>query len=171
MTKYIALAAITLDGKIARNSSHMTDWTSKEDKEFLHKELKKGDVILVGNNTYKTAKKPRAKRKCVVFTRAVRTTKRVNDRLLYCNPEHTDLKKLMRTLGYKRTHILGGAETYDFCLKKHIFDELYLTIEPLVFGKGISIFNKKQKNSAFVLVSVKKLNAQGSILLHYKRRI
>lgn len=168
--KYIALAAITLDGKIARHENHMSDWTSKEDKKVLHKELDKGDVIIVGNNTYTTARKQLSKRNCIVLTRSVRKPRKANNRLLYCNPKNTDLKELIQTLGYKRVCILGGAETYNFCLKKNILDELYLTIEPLVFGEGISVFSEKQKRGEFTLVSVKRLNKRGSILLRYRKR-
>jgi len=32
---YIAIAAVTLDGKIAKTKSHMSTWTSKEDKLFM----------------------------------------------------------------------------------------------------------------------------------------
>lgn len=170
MTKYIALAAITLDGKIARHARHMSNWTSKEDKDFLRKELDKGDVILVGNNTYTTARKPLSKRNCIVLTRSVQKPRKANNRLLYCNPKNTDLKELIQTLGYKRACILGGAETYNFCLKENLLDELYLTIEPLVFGDGISIFNEEQKRGEFTLVSAKRLNKRGSILLRYRKR-
>ncbi|MAF80160.1 hypothetical protein CL629_03725 [bacterium] len=168
MTKYIALAAITLDGKIAKNSRHFTDWTSKEDKIFFRKELEKGDAIIVGNNTYKTARTYLSKRNCIVFTRKTRTVKKVKN-LLYCNPKNLDLKKLIKDLRYKRINILGGAETYSFCLKNGLFDELYLTIEPIVFGQGIGLFSEKH-DKKFTLVSTKKLNKQGSILLHYKKK-
>jgi riboflavin biosynthesis pyrimidine reductase len=56
--KYIAIAAITLDGKIAKHSKHFSSWTSKEDKQFLHAILDACDVIIVGNSTYQMAKKP-----------------------------------------------------------------------------------------------------------------
>ena len=70
-----------------------------------------------------------------------------------------------------------------------MLDELYLTIEPIVFGKGINLFSdgpipllSKEglelapaltrgeviKYQKFKLISAKKLNRQGSILLHYK---
>ena len=45
---YTAVAAITLDGKIARNSKHHSSWTSREDKVFLHKILDKCGVAKRG---------------------------------------------------------------------------------------------------------------------------
>ena len=39
----------------------MSDWTSPEDKVFMRALLAKCDVVIVGNNTYKTAIKPLSK--------------------------------------------------------------------------------------------------------------
>ena len=181
--KFIAIAAITIDGKIAQNKKHMSDWTSPEDKLFMRALLNKCDVVIVGNNTYKTAIKPLSKRNCIVFSRSENQTNQMNR--IYVNPEKTDIKKLINNLpafapGFgglpsknknkvgKKIAILGGAQTYAYCLANNMLDELYLTIEPLVFGKGINLFEGKNfLNSNFKLISIKKLNKQGSLLLKY----
>jgi dihydrofolate reductase len=178
MPKYIAIAAMTLDGKIARHKNHMSNWTSKEDKVFMHALLDKCDAIIVGNNTYKTAIKPLSKRNCIVLTKSIphNVVSRFigcyqkSDSLLFCNPNKANIKRLIRTLNYKTIAILGGAQTYSYCLKNNLLDELYLTIEPLVFGQGINLFAENQSlNKKFKLLPVKKLNPQGSLLLHYKK--
>nr|AIA11375.1 RibD C-terminal domain protein [uncultured bacterium] len=174
--KYIAIAAITLDGKIAKDKNHMSDWTSKEDKVFMRALLDKCGVIIVGNNTYKTAIKPLSKRNCLVLTKQVpspglgRARERSNaGNPQYVNPNKTNLKKLITKLKYRKVAILGGAQTYAYCLKNNILDELYLTIEPLVFGKGINLFGDDSLNKNFKLISTKKLNNKGSLLLKYKK--
>ncbi len=179
--KYIAIAAITLDGKIAKDKKHLSNWTSREDKIFMRALLDKCDVIIVGNNTYKTAKGPLSKRNCIVFSRSVNKLISKSVKLVYCNPKKVDVKKLIRDRGYKRIAILGGAQTYSYCLKNKMLDELYLTIEPLVFGSGINLFDecildKKSRPTEILkkfwrvkLISIKKLNRKGSLLLHYNR--
>lgn len=188
--KFIAIAAITLDGKIAKNSKHMSDWTSKEDKIFMRTLLDKCDVIIVGNNTYMTALKPLSKRNCIVLTRGVnsppfkggvaRAARRGGEKIppFYCNPVKTNLKKIIISKNYKKIAILGGAQTYTFCLQNNMLDELYLTVEPLVFGEGINLFTpspsegrvgERLQKHKFKLLSIKKLNKQGSLLLHYKK--
>ena len=52
MPKCIVIAAVTIDGKIAKGPNHMSNWTSKEDKVFMRALLAKSDVVIVGNNTY-----------------------------------------------------------------------------------------------------------------------
>ena len=81
----IAIVAVTIDGKIALDQSHFSDWTSKEDKDFLHEMLAAVDVIVVGNNTYKTAIEPLSKRNCVVLTTSVETVERKSENLIYAN--------------------------------------------------------------------------------------
>ncbi len=180
MPKFLAIAAVTLDGKIAKHSRHMSNWTSKEDKLFMRSVLDKCDVVIVGNNTYKTAIKPLSKRNCIVLSKRVSQSANqlVSKNLLYCNPRKANLKKLITKLKYKKIAILGGAQTYTYCLKNKMLDELYLTIEPLVFGKGINLFaspsssegrvGERLPDNKFQLLSVKKLNNNGSLLLHYK---
>lgn len=168
--KYIAIAAITLDGKIARGPNHMSDWTSKEDKVFMRGLLDKCDVIIVGNNTYKTAIKPLSKRNCIVLSRSANSKKQTAN-LTYCKPNKTALTKLLKTNNHKLITILGGAQTYTYCLENNMLDEFYLTIEPIVFGKGINLFSgSKFLDKKFKLVSIKKLNTQGSLLLHYLKK-
>jgi len=162
----IAIAAATIDGKIALDSGHFSDWTSPEDKDFLHKMLDESDVVVVGNNTYKTALEPLSKRNCIVFTASVRTSEHKGDMLTYCNPESSDCIPLMEK--YEKVAVLGGTQTYTYFLENDLLDELYLTIEPVVFGRGLNLFDTATNfDSQFKLESTKQLNEKGSVLLHY----
>jgi dihydrofolate reductase len=167
---YIAIAAITIDGKIAKGPKHMSDWTSQEDKLFMRGLLSKCDVVVIGNNTYKTAIKPLSKRNCIVFSKSVDQPVKKSDNLLYVNPAKVNFKLLIKNLGYKKIALLGGAKTYSWFLENNLLDEIFLTIEPLAFGGGINLFsNEKIGDFKFKLSAVKKLNKKGSLLLHYKR--
>ena len=46
--KVILLAALTLDGKLARNSAHFVDWTSREDKKLFFQTTKRAGVLIIG---------------------------------------------------------------------------------------------------------------------------
>ena len=164
----IAIAAVTIDGKIALDSGHFSDWTSKEDKDFLHEMLDKSDVVIVGNNTYKTAIEPLSKRNCIVFTASVRTSEHKSDMLTYCNPASSDCIPLMEK--YEKVAVLGGTQTYTYFLENDLLDELYLTIEPIIFGRGLNLFEStKDALTKFRLESTKQLNEKGAMLLHYQR--
>ena len=164
----IAIAAVTIDGKIALDTSHFSDWTSKEDKDFLHEFLDKADVIVVGNNTYKTALEPLSKRNCIVFTASVATSEHKSDTLTYCNPVSSDCVPLLEK--YETVAVLGGTKTYTWFLENDLLDELYITIEPIVFGRGLPLFESSEDiNVQLKLESTKQLNEKGTLLLHYVR--
>ncbi len=163
-----AIVATTIDGKIGLDAGHFSDWTSPEDKNFLHQMLDESDVVVVGNNTYKTALEPLSKRNCIVLTTSVAISERKSSRLFLVNAQTADMRKILET--YKTIAILGGTQTYTYFLENDLLDEIYLTIEPLVFGRGLNLFESaKNINATFRLESTRQLNEKGSLLLHYVR--
>ena len=165
----IAIAAVTIDGKIARHPKHFPDWTSKEDKTFFQSMLDKSDVLVLGNSTFKTAEGPLSKRKCIVFTRSVQDTERSGDNVLYFNSNGpSSLQAILEP--YRRVALLGGTQIYSYFLEHDLIDEMYLTIEPIVFGDGLDLFHQENMATArFKLASVRQLNEDGTVLMHYRR--
>jgi dihydrofolate reductase len=170
--KYTALVAISVDGKIARYKNHSSsEWTSGEDKVFMRKILVDCDVILIGNTTYKTAIKPLSKRNCIVFTRSVDEPKCEHSNLTYINPESTDLKLFIKEKEYRKVCVLGGSSVYEYCFLNNMIDELFVTVEPIIFGEGIEFLSKGIYDTKLSLISMKKINDKGTILLHYGVRV
>jgi dihydrofolate reductase len=66
--KITMIMATTVDGKIAKTSTHFPDWTSKEDKQFFAKESKKAGVIIMGGKTFDTFPRPLKERLNAVVT-------------------------------------------------------------------------------------------------------
>jgi len=167
--KFIFIAAVSLDGKIGRNPNETsTVWTSQEDKKFLNDILNKIQVIVIGRKTYEIAIKPLSKRRCIVLTSQVEKIQQKSDLCYFFNPDAVNLKVFISELGFSQAAVLGGTKTYDTLLSQGFIDEIYLTIEPIIFGAGLSLFSKKLsilKN--LKLDYVKKMNEDGSILLHY----
>lgn len=169
---YTALVAMSIDGRIAAHAKQFTSWTSKEDKDFLHKHLDRSDVVVVGRNTYETAKKPLSKRNLIVVTRQVEKATQKKEGLVYFNLQRENIDKFVRKMGYKRVAVLGGQQIYTYFLEKKLLDEIYLTIEPVIFGKGLSMFKTKGfKLRRWKFVSIKKLNKKGSWVMRYARLV
>lgn len=169
-TIYRGAVVITIDGKIALNSHQFTSWSSPEDKVLFRKLLNESDLIVAGHNTYRVSAKLLDKRNCLIFTRSVKTIKHHKENILFCNPENTDVAKLISKLGYKTIAIIGGAPTLSYFLKKNMLDELHITVEPIVFGGGIPIFeNVKIPLRKYKLARVRKLNKSGTLYLHYEK--
>lgn len=167
-TSIIAIAAISMDGKIAQRENQQTDWTSAEDKVALRKLLDETDVIAIGHTTYRIHEERLTTRKCIVFTREVVGLEQKSENLFLCNLDHVSLREVFAP--YHSIALLGGAQIYTYFLEHDLIDELYLTIEPVAFGSGLNLFEGKNSSiTNFDLISVQRLNDQGTILIHYRR--
>ncbi len=62
--------------------------------------------------------------------------------------------------------ICGGSSIYSMFLEAGAVTDVYLTIEPLIFGRGVKLFEAPSK-AELKLQSVNKLN-DSTVLLHYK---
>ena len=69
---------------------------------------------------------------------------------------------------YNTVGIVGGAGVYQKMLDLNLMDEIYVTIEPVIFGRGREMFVGGTKTNNLKLISNKKLNKNGTMLLHYK---
>ena len=70
--------------------------------------------------------------------------------------------------GYKKILLLGGSHINTLFLRANLVDELHLTVEPKIFGKGTLLIQEKPFNISLKLITIKKLNVQGTLLLQYK---
>lgn len=163
-TKFIAYIAASIDGRISVASNVLPDWTSREDWEFFQKGLSKADAVVVGRNTYTVARERLQKRNTFVLSSKPKTFTR-RGTVTFVNPKNVNLKELFKE--YKTVAIIGGGQVYQTMLDLGLLDEIYLTIEPLIFGRGPQMFVGGTKNTSLKLQSIKKLNARGTILLHY----
>lgn len=157
--------AQTLDGKIAKNENHKADWTSSEDKKEFIKLTKKAGVIIMGNSTYKTIGFPLKNRLNCILTRNIKDKKDIKGKLEYFE----DLDELLKSLesrGYKEAILCGGAQINSLFIKNNLISEIYITIEPKIFGSGINLFSDTDLDVDLELIESKKMN--NSCILKYK---
>lgn len=160
MIKCFIIAAMTADGFIARDTHHAATWTSKEDKKFFVERTKQAGVMVMGANTYETIGRPMPGRLTIVYSRdktypGVETTTKPPAELL----------RELEGRGFKEAAICGGASMYTQFLKAGMVDTLYLTVEPLLFGSGMSMVNEKL-DVDLKLISHQKLS-DNVLLLEY----
>jgi len=63
---------------------------------------------------------------------------------------------------------VGGGQIAALFLKAQLIDELWLTIEPRIFGIGASFVNDEKLNIELKLLSCEQANEQGTLILKYK---
>ena len=158
--KTFIIAAITADGFIGKNSTHLADWTSKEDKQFFIKMTKRAGVVIMGQNTYETIGKPLPGRLNIIYSHD-----KEYEGVEVTQKDPRELLEDLENRGYKEAAIGGGATIYTMFMEQGLVDKLYLSIEPVLFGKGIALFNK-ELDAKLALISFKQLGEQ-TVLLEY----
>lgn len=140
--KVILLMAITLDGKIAQSSDHFPDWTGKADKKYFMERTKQAGCLIMGRTTYDTIGRPLPGRKNVIMTRSPRGSAHDTSVLEFTSQPPAILLQQLEKEGFKEVILAGGAQINTLFAKAGLIDEIILTISPLVFGSGLSLFNE-----------------------------
>ncbi|MDO8676036.1 MAG: dihydrofolate reductase [Candidatus Azambacteria bacterium] len=164
-TRFVAFVASSIDGRISLSEKTLPSWTSKEDWKFFQHSLLRADAVVVGRNTYRAAAgRLRQRNTFVISRRLAKMARRGN--VTFVNPANVDLAALFAK--YKMVAVLGSGAVYRFMLESRLLDEIFITIEPLIFGRGKAMFVGGTKTTRVSLLSVKRLNRTGTILLHYQ---
>ncbi|HST04985.1 MAG TPA: dihydrofolate reductase family protein [Chloroflexia bacterium] len=168
--KIILLAVVTIDGKLARNEHHFVDWSSPEDKKLFYSATRKAGVLIVGHNTFRTFPSPLPGRLHVVLTRDMRDKVDVPGAVEYTDRSPQEIVAGLEARGYSEAVMAGGGAANALFLKAGLVDEIWLTIEPLIFGVGIDLFTGEEVDVRARLLSVEKLNEDGTVHLKYNLR-
>lgn len=162
-----AIAAVSANGRISEKDGQVSlDWTSKEDLKFFVQKTKDAGVLIMGRKTFETIGKPLAGRLNVVMTRSAAEQQAIEGKLEWTSQAPEVILENLKTRGYKKVAIAGGGEIYSMFLRAGLVTDLYLTIEPVLFGEGTP-FATGFGRINLELVDTKMMGAQ-AVLLHYK---
>lgn len=160
--KTFIIAALTADGFIAENDAHAATWTSKADKEFFKTRTKEAGIMVMGSKTFDTIGKALPGRKTIVYSRS-KSYEEAGVEVTSESP--VDLVARLEQEGAKEVAVCGGSSIYTLFMKSGLVSKLYLTVEPIVFGAGLSLFNEKTE-AGLSLVSSTPLEG-GAVLMEY----
>lgn len=160
------IAAMSLNGKIAASADQSSlEWTSKEDTKFFVEKTKECKVMIMGRKTFDTIGRALKERLMIVMTcdpekytpiDGVEFTDRAPQQIL----ENLELR------GYTSVAITGGAGVYSMFLKEKLVTDIFLTIEPILFGNGTSLAESFGDVKLRLVES--KLLGEQAVLLHYE---
>lgn len=161
------IAAITLDGFIAQDTEQVsTAWTSKEDFDFFVKKTKETGLLIMGSSTFETINRPLAGRKIVVLSRTKTYPQFKKSQVEAMSGSLTEVLTELVKQGYSELAVCGGSSVYTQFLQSGFVDKMYITIEPKIFGKGISLFNQPMDISLELLERIS--ISDNSTVMHYK---
>lgn len=170
--RIVLLAAQSVDGFITEHDRPGSGFASDEDQQQFHAALRECDCSVMGRATYEVARDEIRKhltnrRLRVVMTRSPAAHHRdvVAGALEFSSASAADIAANLRARGLQRCAVLGGSQVNALFLAAGLVDELWITIEPRVFGQGTPFVNQVL-HARLKLESCDRLNAD-TLLLKY----
>jgi len=163
--KVIGIVAISINGMIAQRPLQQSlDWTSQEDTEHFKRITEEAGVVIVGRKTYELIGKPLKGRSTVVLTKTPEQFEN-QEGVRFTDQDPKEALEALKEDGQGQVAVIGGQEVYSQFLKEGLLTDLYVTIEPVLFGSGVNLSVGFDRIDAY-LQSVEKLG-DTSVLLHY----
>lgn len=148
--KVTLMAAISLDGFITKHDQPGSAFTSPEDKRFFHEAVLDFDCLIFGAGNYRQssrwiAQHLRQDQLKVVLTRNPGDYEQEQKagELEFTGERPRSLVQALAARGYRNACLLGGGQIYGLFLAEKTVDELWLTLEPLLFGQGTKLAEAK----------------------------
>ncbi len=163
----------SLNGKITKGSdSHVPKWSSVEDQKHFASLLKEFEVIITGRKTYEASLKAGSKKEGklrVVLTREPEKykSKSIPGVLEFTKDSPTKIVNRLKSSGYKKVLLASGGTVTSQFLKAGLVNNIVLTVEPLLFGKGTPMIAEDDFEVKLRLEEFRKLNKQGTLLLRF----
>ncbi len=164
----ILLAAISADGKIAQREGQTSlDWTSKEDLKFFIEKTKEVGVVIMGRKTFETIGKPLKGRRLIVLTNRPVASQEDDEGIIeFTNEQPRDLLARLQNKGHDRVVVAGGASVYSQFLREGLVTDVFLTVEPVLFGQGVPLATDFDRIN-LKLIEIIRLSDQTTVL-HFR---
>ena len=168
--KVSLVASITADGFISQKSEQSSlDWTSREDTKFFIQKTKEAGYVVMGSTTFDTIKPkhlPFAGRTIFVLSRSKKLDQFQPNEVRVVSGSIQEIYDQLEQEGVPELVLAGGSEIYTQFMQANLVDEIFLTVEPVIFGEGVKLFNQNV-TIALQLIAVIDLSDQTKVL-HYK---
>ena len=169
--KTILIFVSTLDGKVTRwGQPHVDSWSSHQDQDYYKKVWNESGLIVMGSGTYKTeAFNPPPGHLLVVMTKNPGKYKnaQVPGQIEFTNESPIELTTRFKSKGHLQLLVVGGPHVATSFLKEQLIDELWLTLEPKIFGVGSNFVIDTKLDIDLSLIHFEKVNDQGTLITKY----
>ncbi len=169
--KKILVFVTTLDGKITHwGDPHVRKWSSEEDQHYFEEIWDDSSLTVMGSRTFDAEPmKPTPTHHLIIMTRTPVKYKdyEVVGQLEFTNQSPAQLVAHYEKEGLRQMLIVGGPHLATSFFKAQLIDELWLTIEPKIFGTGGNLVINENLNIDLQLISVEKVNERGTLITKY----
>ena len=127
-------------------------------------------LTVLGSTTYDADPiKPAPTHHLIIITRTPEKYKddEVMGQLEFTCESPSQLVARYRESGLTQMLVAGGSQLATSFLRAQLIDELWLTIEPKIFGTGKNLVANEDMDIDLKLISVEQANEQGTLMIKY----
>lgn len=168
--KTILIFVSTLDGKVTKwGEAHVKSWSSHQDQDYYKKTWNESQLIVMGSNTFNAGSFPSLNHQLIVMTGDPDKYKNLKNsgQIEFTSESPAKLTDRFKSKGYEQMLVVGGPHVATSFLKEQLIDELWLTLEPKIFGKGANFATDVKLDINLRLLHYEKVNEQGTLITKY----
>jgi dihydrofolate reductase len=169
--KVILVFVSTINGKVTKwDNPSVTSWSSEADQKYFSDLLKNSKLVVTGINSFLAdPMQPSENHLIVVMSSHSGDYKEyeVKGKIEFSSESPVHLVRRFEKAGYGMMTVLGGPGIATCFLKEKLVDELWLTIEPKIFGSGKNLVRRSFLDVELKLNSIEKVNEEGTLILKY----
>jgi len=164
--KVVLYMAMTANGLIAKENDD-TSFVTKTEWDSYSAAARDAGNLVIGHRTYNIlTKQPEFAefQNVKVVVVAHKSFETLSSNHIVVDSPKAALEELK---GFDKVILAGGGILNAAFMEQNLVDEIYLDIEPVVFGRGILLFNANDFEHKLELLGTKKLS-DNEIQLHYR---
>jgi dihydrofolate reductase len=172
----ILISAQSVDGFITRHGEPGSGFASAADRAYFRKALMGFDSSIMGSVTYGAARDrilgslAAGRRRIVLTGDPSRYAGDSSPGMLeFTSEAPVPLVSRLKGEGHRRCALLGGARIHTVFLEAGLVDEVWLTVEPRLFGAGVP-FLRSAVDIPMRLLGHDRLDGGDTLLLRFSLR-
>ena len=169
--KTILIFVSSLDGKVTKwGEPNVRSWSSHQDQDYYKKVWNESRLIVMGSSTFNADTfNPSPGHQIIVMTGHPDNYKsaEIPGQIEFTNETPAELSSRFTMQGHQQMLVVGGPHIATSFLKEQLIDELWLTIEPKIFGSGENFAMEAELDINLRLIQSEKVNDQGTLITKY----
>jgi dihydrofolate reductase len=158
---------MSLNGRITKDNGDAHSWASDDDWDHFRSLADQHNLFVMDIDTYLAVlPNPEADRLRIVVTDKPKLQPSIPGQLEFVNKKPAGIVKDAKARGYERILLVGQWVNAQF-LQAGLVDEMWVTIEPTVFGGGLPLLDVPGLDAKLQIKSVEQLNRRGTLLVSY----
>lgn len=169
--KTILIFVSSLDGKVTKwGEQNVRSWSSHQDQDYYKNVWNESRLIIMGSTTFNADTfNPSPNHLIIVMTSQPDRYKRfeIPGQMEFTKETPIELSSRFAINGYEKMLVIGGPHVATSFLEEKLVDELWLTIEPRIFGMGQNFATGVKLDINLRLMQSEKVNEQGTLITKY----